>query len=114
MRSPAGAVTRPPAAGPICCATPVGINYEIVGIRKLGKSMMVGDRIRQLRRSKGLSQGDIGRRTGLLRIYVSRVEKGRTVPSVDTLERFAAALETPLYELLNEGNDVLEVAPKSR
>jgi transcriptional regulator with XRE-family HTH domain len=65
--------------------------------------MDVGERLKQLRESKGLSQGKIEKRTGLLRCYISRVENGHTVPSVETLEKFARALGMPLYQLLYEG-----------
>jgi transcriptional regulator with XRE-family HTH domain len=67
--------------------------------------MIVADRLRTLREKKKLSQGDIEERTGLLRCYVSRVENGHTVPAVETLEKFARALEVPLYELLYEGDE---------
>lgn len=66
--------------------------------------MVVGDRLKTLRETKNLSQGDIERRTGLLRCYVSRVENGHTVPSVETLEKFARALELPLYHLMFDGD----------
>lgn len=62
--------------------------------------MIIGERIRDIRESKKLSQGDIERRTGLLRCYVSRVENGHTVPAVETLEKFARALEIPIYHLV--------------
>lgn len=61
--------------------------------------MGIGERIRALREQRRLSQGDIEERTGLLRCYVSRVENGHTVPSLETLERFAGALDVPLYKL---------------
>jgi len=61
--------------------------------------MLIGTRLRQLRENKQLSQGDIEERTGLLRCYVSRVENGHTVPSLETLERFAGVLDVPLYQL---------------
>jgi transcriptional regulator with XRE-family HTH domain len=61
--------------------------------------MLIGARLRSLREESKLSQGDIEHRTGLLRCYISRVENGHTVPSLETLERFAAALEVPLYKL---------------
>ena len=64
--------------------------------------MDVGDRLKQFRELGGLSQGKIEERTGLLRCYISRVENGHTVPSVDTLEKFARALDVPLYQLLYE------------
>jgi transcriptional regulator with XRE-family HTH domain len=67
--------------------------------------MILGDRIRELREDKKLSQGDIEKRTGLIRSYLSRVENGHTVPSLETLEKLAAALEVPLYVLLYDGNE---------
>lgn len=65
--------------------------------------MDIGKRIRALRESKGLSQGDIERRSGLLRSYISRVEGGYTAPSLTTLEKFAKALEVETYQLLFQG-----------
>jgi transcriptional regulator with XRE-family HTH domain len=65
--------------------------------------MMVGERLRALREEKDFSQGEIEKRTGLLRCYISRVENGHTVPSVETLEKFARALEIPMYQLLYDG-----------
>ena len=66
--------------------------------------MLIGERIRKLRDEKGLSQGDIEKASGLLRCYISRVEHGHTVPSLETLERFAAALDVPLYQLFFSGD----------
>jgi transcriptional regulator with XRE-family HTH domain len=60
--------------------------------------MYVADRLRTLREAKHLSQGDIERRTGLLRCYISRVENGATVPSLETLQKIMNALEMPLYQ----------------
>lgn len=65
--------------------------------------MFIGDRIRAIREAKTLSQGDIEERSGLLRSYLSRVENGHTVPSVETLEKLARALQVPLYQLFYEG-----------
>lgn len=67
--------------------------------------MDVGRRLSTLREQKKLSQGDIEKRTGLLRCYVSRVENGHTVPAVETLEKFARALEVPLYQLMYDGEE---------
>ena len=65
--------------------------------------MIIGDRLRELRESKKLSQEDIETRTGLLRCYISRVENGHTVPAIETLEKLARALEVPLYQLFYDG-----------
>jgi transcriptional regulator with XRE-family HTH domain len=65
--------------------------------------MVIGDRLRELRDSKELSQGDIEKRSGLLRCYISRVENGHTVPAIETLEKLARALEVPMDHLFHEG-----------
>ncbi len=67
--------------------------------------MIIGTRLKKLREERNLSQGDIEKRTGLLRCYISRVENGHTVPSLETLERLSAALELPLYQLFFEGDE---------
>ena len=66
--------------------------------------MIIGDRLRMLREQKKFSQGDIEKRTGLLRCYISRVENGHTVPAIETLEKMARALEMPLYQVLYDGD----------
>ena len=67
--------------------------------------MIIGERLRALRDEKKLSQGDIEKKTGLFRCYVSRVENGHTVPAVETLEKFARALEVPMYQLFYDGEE---------
>lgn len=65
--------------------------------------------MRALREEKKLSQGDIEKRTGLLRCYISRVENGHTVPAIETLEKLARALEVPLYQLFYDGEEPPEL-----
>jgi transcriptional regulator with XRE-family HTH domain len=72
-------------------------------------NMIIGDRLRVLREEKKLSQGDIEKRTGLLRCYISRVENGHTVPAIETLEKMARALEVPLYQLFYDGEEPPEL-----
>jgi transcriptional regulator with XRE-family HTH domain len=67
--------------------------------------VIIGDRLREMREAKKLSQGDIEKRTGLLRCYISRVENGHTVPAIETLEKLARALEIPLYHLFYDGDE---------
>ncbi|HWO33004.1 MAG TPA: helix-turn-helix transcriptional regulator [Candidatus Acidoferrum sp.] len=68
--------------------------------------MVIGEKLKALRAQKNLSQGDVEKRTGLLRCYLSRVENGHTVPSVDTLERLARALEIPMYRFFTDDDHV--------
>ncbi len=81
------------------------------GIAALGKTldrepanaaMNIGTTIRNYRLQKGMSQGDVEKRTGLLRCYLSRVENGHTVPSLDTLQKIASALSIPLGQFFAE------------
>ena len=64
----------------------------------LGAMMKIGTTIRAHRLQRGLSQGDIEKKTGLLRCYLSRVENGHTVPSLDTLSKIAMALDLPIAQ----------------
>jgi len=65
-------------------------------------SMNIGTTIRGYRLQKGMSQGDIEKKTGLLRCYLSRVENGHTVPSLETLQKIARALDLQLSEFFAE------------
>jgi transcriptional regulator with XRE-family HTH domain len=64
--------------------------------------MNIGTIIRAQRLQKGLSQGDIEKKTGLLRCYLSRVENGHTMPSLDTLSKIAHALDMPIVQFFAE------------
>jgi transcriptional regulator with XRE-family HTH domain len=67
--------------------------------------MVIAERLRSLREFKKLSQGEIEKRTGLLRCYISRVENGHTVPAIETLEKIARAMEVPLYQIFYDGEE---------
>jgi transcriptional regulator with XRE-family HTH domain len=69
------------------------------------QAMVIGDRLRALREEKKFSQREIEKRTGLFCCYISRVENGHTVPAVETLEKFARALEIPMYQLFYDGEN---------
>jgi transcriptional regulator with XRE-family HTH domain len=71
--------------------------------------MVIGERLKDLREQKAMSQGDVEKHTGLLRCYISRVENGHTVPSVGTLEKMSRALEIPMYRFFTA--DVHAKAP---
>jgi transcriptional regulator with XRE-family HTH domain len=68
----------------------------------LSVALNIGNTIRGYRLQKGMSQGDIEKRTGLLRCYLSRVENGHTVPSLETLQKIARALDLQLAEFFAE------------
>jgi transcriptional regulator with XRE-family HTH domain len=67
--------------------------------------VIIGERLRALREQKNFSQGEVEKRTGFLRAYISRVENGHTIPAVETLEKFARALEVPMYQLFYDSEE---------
>jgi transcriptional regulator with XRE-family HTH domain len=71
-----------------------------------GETMLIGHRLRRLREDLNLSQGDVQKRTGMLRSYISRIENGHTTPAVQTLEKFARALQIPTYGLFCNSMEV--------
>ena len=73
-------------------------------------SRNIGTTIRAYRLQKGMSQGDIEKRTGLLRCYLSRVENGHTVPSLETLQKIARALDLQLSEFFAEDRVAKDMA----
>lgn len=80
--------------------------------------MLIGQRLREIREAKNLTQADIERRSGLLRSYTSTVENGHTVPSLETIEKFARGLGIPTYQLFigadEEPKPALRALPKKR
>lgn len=65
--------------------------------------MKLGRKIKSVRTGKGITIQDIAERSGLSKGFLSQVENDKTSPSLNTLERIADALETPLtYLLLGE------------
>ncbi|MGA3265161.1 MAG: helix-turn-helix transcriptional regulator, partial [Terracidiphilus sp.] len=74
--------------------------------------MKIGTTIRAFRLQKGLSQGDIEKKTGLLRCYLSRVENGHTVPSLDTLSKIALALDLPIAQFFADDSLGHELNPQ--
>jgi len=81
---------------------------EMPRLRKASRQfehLGIGARLRALRTERGLSQGDIEKSTGLLRCYLSRLENGHSVPSLETLERLAVALGVPLYQIFYRGEE---------
>jgi transcriptional regulator with XRE-family HTH domain len=67
--------------------------------------MLIGQKLREIREAKNMSQVEISEATGLVQPYVSRVENGHTIPGLEMLEKWACALKIPLYQLLYDGDE---------
>jgi transcriptional regulator with XRE-family HTH domain len=69
------------------------------------EGQLVGERIREVRLARGLTQGDLAERCGTSIAAISHIERGTKVPTITTLVRLADALEcrvTKLVEVLDE------------
>ena len=86
-----------------CQHAALRIGWTLASISGNNLSMNIGKRLRELRKAKNLSQGDLERLAGFHRCYTSRVELGHTVPSLKTLERYAAALDVEMSQLFSGG-----------
>jgi len=64
--------------------------------------VLIGERLRELRKAKNLSQAEIEKRVGLRTSYISRVEHGYKVPQIETLKKFSIALKVPLSEIFDQ------------
>ena len=71
-------------------------------------AMNIGERLRFLRKEKGLSLSTVEHRSGLYASFVSRIENGHSVPGLETLERLARALNVPMYQLFYDGHGTLK------
>lgn len=60
----------------------------------------IGERIKDARKSAGLTQLELAKKTDLSRSYIGDIEKDRYNPSVSTLQLIATATNTPLEDLL--------------
>ena len=75
--------------------------------------MFIGQRLRELRETRDLTQDDIARRSGFPRPYISRIENGHAIPSIETLERLAGALSMKLFQVLYEDEEPIEPVKSS-
>ncbi|AHW60660.1 Helix-turn-helix [Draconibacterium orientale] len=61
----------------------------------------IGNRIRELRESKGVSQQNLAAICNFEKANLSRLEAGRTNPTISTLYKISEALEVSLSDLVN-------------
>lgn len=60
---------------------------------------LFGARIRELRKSRGLSQEQLAEVIGIDQKHMSRIELGKSYPSLDRLARIAEALHVSLHNI---------------
>jgi len=68
--------------------------------------MTLGERIRKIRKIKGLSILDIKEKTGLSKSTISDLENGKSSPTTETLQKIADALEVDIREFFSDTDNV--------
>ncbi len=67
-----------------------------------GNGLQVAKTVRDIRRSKTLSQRQLANRMQVPRTYISKIENGKAMPTLSSLARLAAALEVDVCALLHD------------
>lgn len=65
---------------------------------------LIGMRIKEIRRSKGLSQEQLAEKADINSKYLSRMERGTENPTLDMFIKLADALEVEIWEMFNYGH----------
>jgi transcriptional regulator with XRE-family HTH domain len=58
--------------------------------------LLIGERIRRARKSRGLTLHDLARKSGLTPGYISQIENNKALPSVSTIFNLGNVLDCPL------------------
>jgi len=88
-------------------------DVSVPPVLRAGAAMNIGVTIREFRLGIGKATAATEKRTGLLRCYLSRVENGHTVPSIETLQKIAGALDLPLSQMFDEQPNTREIPAMS-
>lgn len=66
---------------------------------------MIGNRIQQLRKSRGLSLSELAERAGVAKSYLSNVERNiQSNPSIQFLEKISEVLKVPVEGIINDSD----------
>jgi transcriptional regulator with XRE-family HTH domain len=64
--------------------------------------MTIGDKIKELRRKRNMSQTDLGNLAGVHYSHIGKYENNQQVPSTETLKKIANVFEVPIDYLLDD------------
>lgn len=72
-----------------------------------------GQRIRELRQAKGMTQEDLADRCGLFRTYMSRIETGKANPTLTMIHALADSVGVPVQSLFDPAGQAAPAAQES-
>lgn len=64
------------------------------------ESEKLGENLKRIRNTKGISQGDIARSLKVSRGFISNIENGKTNPTLATIARLAKAIDVSIERLI--------------
>jgi transcriptional regulator with XRE-family HTH domain len=65
--------------------------------------LRVAAQVKEIRKARHLSQRQLAGRMQVPRTYISKIENGKAIPTLGSLERLAAALEVDICQLVRDG-----------
>lgn len=66
---------------------------------------MLGNRIRELRKSESLTMQELADKVGVTQGYISQIERGLIDPSLSVVRKISEVLEVPIISLFADDND---------
>lgn len=73
-----------------------------------------GPHLRELRIDRGLTQSELAERSRTNKMFISKLERGVTTPTLGMLLRLADALDCRIYDLVNIFDRGPRILPRSR
>ena len=74
--------------------------------------MKIGEKLKSIRKNKGLTQAEFGNLVGLSEITIRRYEKGERTPTVEVISQISKALDIPTSDFFNEDDTIKSKANK--
>lgn len=72
------------------------------GATQMEPGLQVARQVREMRRARHLSQRQLAGRMMVPRTYISKIENGKAIPTLGSLERLADALGVPVSQLVRD------------
>ncbi len=69
--------------------------------------LALGRALREAREAKGLSQEELALRTGVHRVYIGGIERGKRNPTVAAIAKLADEIGTPVDEILHRAQQLV-------
>ncbi len=86
---------------PVAAAAPLAL---VPALKEPEQGLQVATAVRDLRHVRNLSQRQLAGRMNVPRTYISKIENGKAMPTLSSLDRLARALEVDISALLRDAS----------